>query len=122
MCVVCCVYIYILWDTRHHKNLVTGVTRGVFVLFMCLHQTVNGCFFEPKHIVNGGKHKIFGFFQDIISFYVKFPSQKIERNLHHFVAKLKLEGIVHQFVFYRSNLIFWIVMGCGIADFDRRGL
>ena len=25
-------------------------------------------------------------------------------------------GIVHQFCFYSSNLIFWIVMGCGIAD------
>ena len=24
--------------------------------------------------------------------------------------------------FYRSNLIFWIVMGCGIADFGRRAL
>ena len=27
-----------------------------------------------------------------------------------------VKGIVHNF-FYRSNLIFWIVMGCGIADF-----
>ena len=33
-----------------------------------------------------------------------------------------LKGIVHNFVVYRSNLIFWIVMGCGIADFGRRGL
>ena len=32
------------------------------------------------------------------------------------------KGIVHQFFFYCSNLIFWIVMGCGIADFGRRGL
>ena len=31
-------------------------------------------------------------------------------------------GIVHQFIFYRSDLIFWIVMGCGIADFGWRGL
>ena len=35
---------------------------------------------------------------------------------------LVLKGIVHQFFCYRSNLIFWIVMGCGIADFGRRGL
>ena len=34
----------------------------------------------------------------------------------------RVKGIVHNFVFYRSNLIFWIVMGCGIADFGRRGL
>ena len=33
-----------------------------------------------------------------------------------------VKGIVHQFFFYRSNLIFWIVMGCGIGDFARRGL
>ena len=32
------------------------------------------------------------------------------------------KGIVHNFFVYRSNLIFWIVMGCGIADFARRGL
>ena len=32
-----------------------------------------------------------------------------------------LKGLFTIF-FYRSNLIFWIVMGCGIADFGRRGL
>ena len=37
-------------------------------------------------------------------------------------ASCSLKGIVHQFLFYCSNLIFWIVMWCGIADFDRRGL
>ena len=33
-----------------------------------------------------------------------------------------LKGILHQKNFYRLNLIFWIVMGCGIACFGRRGL
>ena len=33
-----------------------------------------------------------------------------------------IKGIVHNFFVYCSNLIFWIVMGCGIADFGRRGL
>ena len=33
-----------------------------------------------------------------------------------------VRGIVHNLFVYRSNLIFWIVMGCGIADFCRRGL
>ena len=33
-----------------------------------------------------------------------------------------LKGILHQKNFYRPNLIFWIVMGCGIARFGRRGL
>ena len=37
-------------------------------------------------------------------------------------ARLTFKGIVHQFFFRCSNLIFWIVMGCGIADFVRRGL
>ena len=32
------------------------------------------------------------------------------------------KGILHQKIFYRLNLIFWIVMGCGIARFVRRGL
>ena len=34
----------------------------------------------------------------------------------------KFKGILHQKIFYRLNLIFWIVMGCGIARFGRRGL
>ena len=33
-----------------------------------------------------------------------------------------VKGILHQKNFYRLNLIFWIVMGCGIASFGRRGL
>ena len=32
-----------------------------------------------------------------------------------------LKGILHQKKFYRLNLIFWIVMGCDIAHFDRGG-
>ena len=35
---------------------------------------------------------------------------------------LGVYGILHQKFFYRLNLIFWIVMGCGIALFGRRGL
>ena len=34
----------------------------------------------------------------------------------------KFKGILHQENFCRLNLIFWIVMGCGIAHFARRGL
>ena len=33
-----------------------------------------------------------------------------------FKTKLILKGLFTNF-FYRSNLIFWIVMGCGIARF-----
>ena len=33
-----------------------------------------------------------------------------------------IKGILHQKNFYRLNLIFWIVMGCGIIRFGRRGL
>ena len=42
-----------------------------------------------------------------------------------FVLQLSLavlKGKVSEFVFYRSNLVFWIVMGCGTADFGQRGL
>ena len=37
-------------------------------------------------------------------------------------AEKEFKGILHQKIFYRLNLIFWIVMGCGIARFGRRGL
>ena len=33
-----------------------------------------------------------------------------------------IKGILHQKKFYRLNLIFLIVIGCGIARFGRRGL
>ena len=36
--------------------------------------------------------------------------------------KLDIKGILHQKNFYRLNLIFWIIMGCGIARFGRKGL
>ena len=37
-------------------------------------------------------------------------------------TKTGFKGILHQKIFYRPNLIFWIVMRCGIAHFGRRGL
>ena len=39
-----------------------------------------------------------------------------------FFFEINLKGILHQNKFYRLNLIFWIVMGCGIARFGRMGL
>ena len=36
--------------------------------------------------------------------------------------KYAFKGILHQKIFYCLNLIFWIVMGCGIARFGRRCL
>ena len=42
------------------------------------------------------------------------------QNLYHGHPILK--GILHQKIFYRLNLIFWIVMGRGIARFSRGGL
>ena len=44
------------------------------------------------------------------------------RKSTNFYCNLFLKGILHQKIFYRLNLIFWIVMGCGIARFSRRGL
>ena len=46
---------------------------------------------------------------------------KIQNKYCKNCESIPIKGIVHQFVLYRSNLIFWIV-GCGIADFGRRGL
>ena len=56
----------------------------------------------------------------------KFPKKCHNNNLSNVncittekcVKKKVLIGIVHQFCFYRSNLIFWIVMGCGTAAAD----
>ena len=31
---------------------------------------------------------------------------------------MDIKGILHQKIFYRLNLIFWIVMGCGLACFE----
>ena len=45
--------------------------------------------------------------------------------LENFIVQLyyrRLKGILHQKIFYRLNLIFWILMGCGIARFGRKGL
>ena len=40
----------------------------------------------------------------------------------HNKLNVVIKGIAHQIFFYCSNLIFWIVMGCGIAtgDLDSR--
>ena len=60
----------------------------------------------------------------MVDFYFSSPST-------HVITKMKLDGmpfnvnikgILHQKNFYRLNLIFWIVMGCGIARFGRKGL
>ena len=40
----------------------------------------------------------------------------------HGSRRSALKGILHQKIFYRPKLIFWIVMRCGIAHFGRRGL
>ena len=42
--------------------------------------------------------------------------------ISNFNHRNSVKGILHQKIFYRPNLIFWIVMGCGIARFGRRGL
>ena len=49
----------------------------------------------------------------------------LKASVSYFIMSLPvtpLKGILHQKIFYRLNLIFWIVMGCGIARFSRRGL
>ena len=38
------------------------------------------------------------------------------------ITATSFKGILHQKIFYCLNLIFWIVMGCGIARFGQRGL
>ena len=39
----------------------------------------------------------------------------------HNIKDYKFHGILHQNISYHLNLIFWIVMGCCIARFGRRG-
>ena len=54
---------------------------------------------------------------------VKQPAQQ-DKPKNNFATRIivVIKGILHQKNFYRLNLIFWIVMGCGIARFGRRGL
>ncbi len=68
---------------------------------------------EPKVKVKGG------------------PLAEIQEGVHSIVAALsneskakkkRLKGLFTIFFYFRSELIFWIVMGCGIADFGRRAL
>ena len=47
---------------------------------------------------------------------------KLKSSCNAVFNSLVLKGILHQKKFYRLNLIFWIVMGCGIARFGRKGL
>ena len=51
------------------------------------------------------------------AFKSRFPT-----NLKMPFAWSYLKGILHQKNFYRLNLIFWIVMGFGIARFGLKGL
>ena len=52
------------------------------------------------------------------------PRTKIlDSKINHLQASdSELKGIIHNFFYFRSGLIFWIVMRCGIADFGRRAL
>ena len=49
----------------------------------------------------------------IIGGFQIYPQRRQDKTVGPFK---NLKGIVHQFVFYCSNLIFWIVMGCGIKN------
>ena len=46
----------------------------------------------------------------------------VRLTIDSFTLFINVKGILHQKIFYCLNLIFWIVMGCGIAHFGRRGL
>ena len=58
----------------------------------------------------------------LLSIFQTFTGEKTMQQSSLYHNHVFLKGIVHNFFFYRSNLIFWIVMGCGIADLGRRGL
>ena len=65
-----------------------------------------------------GKQALWQLFADLVALGFLADPQNIIVS-----SKTKIvKGILHQKIFYRLNLIFWIVMGCGIARFGRRGL
>ena len=41
--------------------------------------------------------------------------------LPDFIIKTMFKGILPQTIFYRSNLIFRVIMGCGKARFGQKG-
>ena len=54
-----------------------------------------------------------------------YPMQYIryaKASLIDLVIDINVKGILHQNNFCRLNLIFWIVMWCGVAHFAQRGL
>ena len=73
------------------------------------------------------------FFKRLI-FHILYIIHILYLNITHLHIKLKpvnigkggvgnrFKGILHQKMFSCLNLIFWIVMGCGIARFGGRGL
>ena len=56
-------------------------------------------------------------YQDVFSATVFFLA-----SCANILTNIMFKGILHQKIFYCLNFIFWIVMGCGIARFGRRGL
>ena len=56
------------------------------------------------------------------NYFLYSTNLSMNKFVQHIDRSCVFKGIVHQFFFYCSNLIFWVVMGCGIADFGRRVL
>ena len=86
----------IIWQHKHYNNKIT------FTILLLSLQHV-----KPYFIILSGKC--------LEDFFLK-------KLFYNHRADGDLKGILHQKIFYRPNLIFWIVMGCGIARFGRRGL
>ena len=49
------------------------------------------------------------------------PTSLKQKYHKSFEPEMNVKGKVPQFVFFRSNLIYWIVMGCVFAFFGQRG-
>ena len=124
------IFFFSIIFTFFNKNVSFSITY--FLLFNVMQNTfsfqfqyysllfnVNYIFF-PQYFLSSGvlslKNCINTIFLSVV--FASFT----KRFLFRFSKKDFFKGILHQKIFYRLNLIFWIVMGCGIADFDRRGL
>ena len=53
---------------------------------------------------------------------LSFPGHQYEEGSVEECEEESVKGILPRKNFYCPNLIFWIVMGCGIAGFGLRGL
>ena len=109
-------------DLGHQRETTSLVSLG----------SAGNLFHKPTRLLGSGDFLVFRFFLNkpslesfILERFFTELGDQFNSSLSQCFHLCFLKGILHQKIFYRLNLIFWIVyitMGCGIARFGRKGL